>query len=208
MCCNMHARGTCDRSCVVQGAFKLTNFQDGCLPAAFMVGLVVASPTFAALAKRFQPFKLVGSGLLTWTIAVAACAATWDFWSILCCRMLVGVGEASFVVFAAPFIGAPPFKPVRMVCWQSTSLASGGRVAARHRANYSRLSYRVSPHLPGQCASGERHPRGSCWSRPQMRTHACIAMRAVPTGPAPLGEPPRPTAKASQRVQMSMRRLR
>lgn len=91
----------------MQGDFKLSNFQDGCLPAAFMVGLIVASPTFAVLSKRIQAFKLVGVGLLIWTLAVAACSLTWDFWSILCCRMLVGVGEASFVVLAAPFIGAP-----------------------------------------------------------------------------------------------------
>jgi MFS family permease len=72
-----------------------------------MVGLIVASPTFAALSKHMQAFQLVGVGLLIWTVAVAACAASWDFWSILVCRMFVGVGEASFVVFAAPFIGAP-----------------------------------------------------------------------------------------------------
>ena len=92
-----------------QGDFALTDFDDGCLPAAFMVGLIVASPTFAFLSRRVQPFKLMGAGLLVWTLAVAACAATWDFWSILACRMAVGVGEASFVVLAAPFIGARSF---------------------------------------------------------------------------------------------------
>jgi MFS family permease len=90
----------------VQGDFSLSGFGDGCLPAAFMVGLIVASPTFAYLSKHVQAFKLMGAGLLVWTLGVAACAATWSFLSILVCRMAVGVGEASFVVLAVPFIGA------------------------------------------------------------------------------------------------------
>jgi MFS family permease len=90
----------------LQGDFDLSTFQDGCLPAAFMVGLMAASPAFAALTKTVQPFTLLGVGLLIWTLSVAACALSWDFWSLLACRMLVGVGEASFVVLAAPFIGA------------------------------------------------------------------------------------------------------
>ncbi|GAY38856.1 hypothetical protein CUMW_039910 [Citrus unshiu] len=52
-----------------RGDFKLNNFQDGVLSSAFMVGLLIASPIFASLAKR-----------------------------------LVGVGEASFISLAAPFI--------------------------------------------------------------------------------------------------------
>lgn len=35
-----------------RGDFKLSNFQDGVLSSAFMVGLLVASPIFAFLAKR------------------------------------------------------------------------------------------------------------------------------------------------------------
>ncbi|WVY92678.1 hypothetical protein V8G54_031766 [Vigna mungo] len=69
------SRGTCTEgsSCSsgsgIQGDFNLNNFEDGVLSSAFMVGLLVASPIFASLAKR-----------------------------------LVGVGEASFISLAAPFI--------------------------------------------------------------------------------------------------------
>ncbi|XP_052193519.1 probable sphingolipid transporter spinster homolog 2 isoform X3 [Diospyros lotus] len=61
--------GTCTSGSGIQGDFNLNNFQDGVLSSAFMVGLLVASPIFASLAKR-----------------------------------LVGVGEASFISLAAPFI--------------------------------------------------------------------------------------------------------
>ncbi|KAF5951185.1 hypothetical protein HYC85_009129 [Camellia sinensis] len=61
--------GTCTAGTGIQGDFNLNNFQDGVISSAFMVGLLVASPIFAILAKR-----------------------------------LVGVGEASFISLAAPFI--------------------------------------------------------------------------------------------------------
>ncbi|KAH9712516.1 putative sphingolipid transporter spinster [Citrus sinensis] len=87
-----------------RGDFKLNNFQDGVLSSAFMVGLLVASPIFASLAKSHNPFRLIGVGLSVWTFATAGCGSSFDFWSIAICRMLVGVGEASFISLAAPFI--------------------------------------------------------------------------------------------------------
>ncbi|CDO97343.1 unnamed protein product [Coffea canephora] len=96
--------GTCSAGSGIQGDFNLNNFQDGVLSSAFMVGLLVASPIFASLAKSVNPFRLIGVGLSVWTIAVAGCGFSIDFWSISICRMFVGVGEASFVSLAAPFI--------------------------------------------------------------------------------------------------------
>uniref|UniRef100_A0A2N9HAV5 Endonuclease/exonuclease/phosphatase domain-containing protein n=1 Tax=Fagus sylvatica TaxID=28930 RepID=A0A2N9HAV5_FAGSY len=69
-----------------------------------MVGLLVASPIFASLSKSHNPFRLIGVGLSVWTFAAAGCGSSFDFWSIAICRMLVGVGEASFISLAAPFI--------------------------------------------------------------------------------------------------------
>ncbi|KAI3978134.1 hypothetical protein MKX01_012965 [Papaver californicum] len=97
--------GECIAGKGIQGDFNLTNFQDGILSSAFMVGLLIASPIFAFLAKSYnKPFKLIGVGLLIWTIATACCGVTSSFWNIAFCRMLVGVGEASFISLAAPFI--------------------------------------------------------------------------------------------------------
>ncbi|KAF6157903.1 hypothetical protein GIB67_015219 [Kingdonia uniflora] len=96
--------GTCLAGTGLQGYLKLNNFQDGILSSAFMVGLLVASPIFATLAKSYNPFRLIGVGLSVWTLATAGCGFSFDFWSISVCRMLVGVGEASFISLAAPFI--------------------------------------------------------------------------------------------------------
>lgn len=102
--------GPCTKGSGIQGDFNLDNFQDGVLSSAFMVGLLVASPIFATLAKSVNPFRLIGVGLFVWTLAVAGCGISWNFWSIAICRMIVGVGEASFISLAAPFIddNAPP----------------------------------------------------------------------------------------------------
>lgn len=104
------SRGTCTESGIctsgrgIQGDFDLNNFKDGVLSSAFMVGLLVASPIFASLANSYNPFRLIGVGLTFWTIATLCCGFSFDFWSITVSRMLVGVGEASFISLAAPFI--------------------------------------------------------------------------------------------------------
>lgn len=93
-----------------QGAFDLTNFEDGCLPAAFMAGLLVSAPIFVHFSAQVEPFKLVGIGLVLWFVSVFSCGLSWDFWSLLVCRTVVGVGEASFIILAAPFISTHPMR--------------------------------------------------------------------------------------------------
>ncbi|VVB08378.1 unnamed protein product [Arabis nemorensis] len=97
-------KGKCTPTTGIQGHFNLSNFEDGVLSSSFMVGLLVASPIFASLAKSFDPFRLIGVGLTVWTIAVLGCGSSFAFWFIVLCRMFVGVGEASFISLAAPFI--------------------------------------------------------------------------------------------------------
>ncbi|CAI5522951.1 unnamed protein product, partial [Closterium sp. Naga37s-1] len=109
----------CDSGSGIQGDFALTNFQDGLLATAFLVGLLTASPLFAHASKRHNPFRLIALGLLVWTLAVAGCGLSPGLLSLLLCRMLVGVGEASFISLAAPFIddNAPPAKTAQ---WLAT----------------------------------------------------------------------------------------
>ncbi|KAL1213434.1 putative sphingolipid transporter spinster-like protein [Cardamine amara subsp. amara] len=97
-------KGKCTLATGIQGHYNLSNFEDGVLSSSFMVGLLIASPIFASLAKSFNPFRLIGVGLTVWTIAVLGCGTSFAFWFIVLCRMFVGVGEASFISLAAPFI--------------------------------------------------------------------------------------------------------
>ena len=65
----------------------------------------MSSPIFAEASKHHNAFRLIAVGLGIWTVATAGCGLAWGFWSLILCRMLVGVGEASFVALASPFIG-------------------------------------------------------------------------------------------------------
>lgn len=84
--------------------FQLSLFQDGLLPAAFMVGLLISSPIFAEAAKHAGGFRLIGVGLAIWSAATLGSALSPGFMTLVISRMAVGVGEASFVSLAAPFI--------------------------------------------------------------------------------------------------------
>ncbi|KFK28236.1 hypothetical protein AALP_AA8G490100 [Arabis alpina] len=98
------AKGICSKGTGIQGEFNLSNFEDGLLSSAFMAGLLVASPIFAGLSKSYNPFKIISFGLAVWTVAATGCGFSYKFWMIAVCRMLVGVGEASFISLAAPYI--------------------------------------------------------------------------------------------------------
>ena len=92
--------------------FNVSIVRDGLLPSAFMIGLLVSSPIFASLASSpdRNEMRLIAYGLLVWAASVLGCAFSVGFWSLLLCRTVVGVGEASFVALASPFIddAAPP----------------------------------------------------------------------------------------------------
>ncbi|GLI62008.1 hypothetical protein VaNZ11_004582, partial [Volvox africanus] len=88
----------------IQGDFNLSYFADGLLPALFMVGLLLSSPIFAEAVKHCSAFRMLGWGMAVWVLAVVACGAAPNFSFLLVARAFVGVGEASFVSLAAPFI--------------------------------------------------------------------------------------------------------
>jgi MFS family permease len=92
--------------------YDLNNTEGGILGGAYMIGYVVASPTFAYLSKHYRPMRMMGGGLLVWCIATAFSGLSVDYYSLLVARAFTGVGEASFLVLAPPFIDkfAPPEK--------------------------------------------------------------------------------------------------
>ncbi|KAF5833441.1 major facilitator superfamily domain-containing protein [Dunaliella salina] len=88
----------------IQGDFDLSFFQDGLLAPAFLGGLLVASPIFAEASKSYSAFRLLGIGMGVWTAACLLSGLAPTFSILMVLRGFVGVGEASFVSLAAPFI--------------------------------------------------------------------------------------------------------
>jgi len=88
----------------LQGALDASYAKFGALTAAFMVGLLAGAPAFSALAREVNPFRLISYGMMIYACGEIGCACAISYWVMFACRCAVGVGEASFVSLAAPFI--------------------------------------------------------------------------------------------------------
>lgn len=84
--------------------FNLDSGQAGALGSIFMLGYMVASPIFAYFAQRVHPIFLMGFGLMIWTLATFLAGMSETFAWLLTARAFTGVGEASFVSLAPPYI--------------------------------------------------------------------------------------------------------
>jgi predicted MFS family arabinose efflux permease len=89
----------------------LSTAESGVVVSAFTVGYIVAAPLFAHLSgtEMFagKSFKLMGFGLLCFSVGSLCSflsAIAGMFYPLLLARVLVGVGEAAFLVLAPPFI--------------------------------------------------------------------------------------------------------
>jgi MFS family permease len=82
----------------------LTNFEAGVLNTAFLVGYFVTSPLFGLRADKGTRKRLIALGVVTWSLATVASGFAVGFWSLLVARIVVGVGEASYLVLAPTII--------------------------------------------------------------------------------------------------------
>lgn len=82
----------------------LNSGEAGGLGSIFMLGYMVASPIFAHFAQHVHPIYLMGFGLMIWSIATFLAGMSTTFAWLLTARAFTGVGEASFVSLAPPYI--------------------------------------------------------------------------------------------------------
>ncbi|GMH39494.1 hypothetical protein BSKO_07392 [Bryopsis sp. KO-2023] len=94
----------------IQGEFAISDFEDGLLSSVFMIGMLIASPVFSEAIHRVNAMRVLGIGLGIWTLGVLGSGLSWNYWSLVVCRSLVGCGEAAVLVLCPPFIddSAPP----------------------------------------------------------------------------------------------------
>ncbi|MES1910922.1 MAG: hypothetical protein MHM6MM_003440 [Cercozoa sp. M6MM] len=88
----------------IEEHLEVSDLQKGILLGAYMFGFTFASPTFAHIANFHRPFRTMGFGLLVWCAAMFGCGFAPEFWTLLLSRTLTGIGEASFLCLAPPFI--------------------------------------------------------------------------------------------------------
>jgi MFS family permease len=68
----------------------------GALATVFLVSYMVLSPVFGMLGDRYARWKLIGLGVMIWSLASGASGLATGYWVLLATRAVVGVGEAAY----------------------------------------------------------------------------------------------------------------
>ncbi|MEI7685226.1 MAG: MFS transporter [Planctomycetota bacterium] len=74
----------------------------GLLSTAFLVTYMLLAPVFGWLADRYSRWKLVGIGVILWSLASGASGWNWQmgpvaaYWALFATRCFVGVGEGGY----------------------------------------------------------------------------------------------------------------
>ena len=76
--------------------FKPEDALIGLLGTAFTVVYILGAPVFARLAERRSRWRLVGAGVILWSLASGASGLAGTFIALLLTRCLVGIGEAAY----------------------------------------------------------------------------------------------------------------
>ena len=88
----------------VQRELGLNDDQGGTLATAFMLGYFVTSPFFGYLGDRLPRKWLIALGIFVWSLGTVLSGFATGFWSLICFRVLVGLGEASYATISPSLI--------------------------------------------------------------------------------------------------------
>ena len=84
----------------LQKDFRLSDGQVGFAATAFMIGYFATSPVFGVLGDRFSRKWLCAAGVFCWSVGTILTGLAPGYYSLLLCRGLVGLGEASYAALA------------------------------------------------------------------------------------------------------------
>lgn len=89
---------------------NLSSSEAGLIGSIFILGYMVGSPLFAHYSQHYHPMFLMGIGLSIWLLATLGSGLATNYWILITARAFTGVGEASFICLAPPYISdlAPP----------------------------------------------------------------------------------------------------
>jgi MFS family permease len=88
----------------IKADLQLSDGEIGWLTSAFMIGYFAASPVFGYLGDRWPRKGLIVFGVTFWSAGTILSGLAHDYWTLLLCRILVGLGEASYAVLAPTWI--------------------------------------------------------------------------------------------------------
>ena len=85
---------------LIQHEFGVTDAMMGALTTALFVTYMLAAPLTGWLGDRFRRKPLIVAGAVLWSLATLATAWVHSYWSLYFRHAIVGIGEATFGVFA------------------------------------------------------------------------------------------------------------
>jgi MFS family permease len=89
---------------LIQREFHATDQQMGALTTALFVAYMLFAPLTGWLGDRFRRKPLIVAGAVLWSLATLATAWVHSYWTLYMRHALVGVGEATFTIFAPAVI--------------------------------------------------------------------------------------------------------
>lgn len=96
---------------LIQQDFHATDQQMGALTTALLVTYMLVAPLTGWLGDRFPRKPLIIGGAVLWSLATLSTAWVHDYWTLYLRHALVGVGEATFSIFAPAVLA--DFYPAR-----------------------------------------------------------------------------------------------
>ena len=88
----------------IQESLHLDDAQGGTLGTAFMIGYFLTSPFFGLLGDRLSRKWLIAIGIFVWSAGTVLSGLASGFVMLVCFRVLVGVGEASYATISPSVI--------------------------------------------------------------------------------------------------------
>jgi MFS family permease len=85
---------------LIQNEFHATKGQMGALTTAMFFVYMLVAPLTGWLGDRFRRKPLIIAGALLWSLATLTTAWVHDYWTLFIRHALVGVGEATFTIYA------------------------------------------------------------------------------------------------------------
>jgi len=89
---------------LIQNEFHATREQMGALTTAMFFVYMLAAPLTGWLGDRFSRKPLIIAGATLWSLATLSTAWVHDYWTLYFRHAIVGIGEASFCIFAPAVI--------------------------------------------------------------------------------------------------------
>ncbi len=88
----------------IKAEFQLTDAAVGWLSSAFMIGYFATAPIFGYLGDRWPRKGLIVFGVVFWSAGTILSGLARDYWTLMMCRVLVGLGEASYATLSPAWL--------------------------------------------------------------------------------------------------------